>query len=290
MIKDMRNTLLGVIVAGILLSISCANKTGTHGYDSPTGYNLNKPVKYYMPDGLLEISGIAFNNGKSDSVYAEQDEDGNIYYLKLGDKQVSYSKFGKKGDYEDIAICHKQVIMLRSDGVLFTFPFSQVRNKEIPGVQKLEGLLPDGEYEGMHTDDKSGLVYVLCKHCADDNTTKSSSGTILALQADGTLKQSGSFSVDVKTIEKITGKKKVNFHPSALTQNSKTGEWYILSSVNKMLVVADSNWSVKAVYSLDPAIFNQPEGMAFDNQYNLYISNEGSKTSAGNIFKFNYTK
>jgi len=290
MIRDIRNTLMGVIVAGMLLSISCTGKTGTQGYDSPKGYNLNKPVKYYMPDGLLEISGIAFSNGKSDSVYAEQDEDGNIYYLKLGDKQVNYSKFGKKGDYEDIAICHKQVIMLRSDGVLFTFPFSQVRNKEIPDVQKLEGLLPDGEYEGMHADEQNGLVYILCKHCTDDNITKSSSGTILALQADGTLKQSGSFSVDVKTIEKITGKKKVNFHPSALTKNSKTNEWYILSSVNKMLVVADSNWKVKAVYSLDPAIFNQPEGIAFDNQYNLYISNEGGKTSAGNILKFNYTK
>ncbi|WP_439697597.1 SdiA-regulated domain-containing protein [Mucilaginibacter sp. AW1-7] len=290
MIKDMRNTLMAVIVAGILLSISCASKTGTQGYDSPTGYNLNKPVKYYMPDGLLEISGIAFNNGKSDSVYAEQDEDGNIYYLKLGDKQVNYSKFGKKGDYEDIAICHNQVIMLRSDGVLFTFPFGQVRNKEIPGVQKLEGLLPEGEYEGMYADEKNGLVYLLCKHCTDDKTTKSSSGYILALQADGALKQSGSFNVDVKTIEKLTGKKKISFHPSALTKNSKTNEWYILSSFNKLLVVADNNWNVKAVYSLDPAIFNQPEGITFDNKYNLYISNEGSKTAAGNILKFNYSK
>lgn len=286
----MHNKMMSIIAAAILLSISCANKTGTPGYDSPKGYNLNKPVKYYMPDGLLEISGIAFNNGKSDSVYAEQDEDGNIYYLKPGDKQANYSKFGKKGDYEDIAICHNQIIMLRSDGVLYTFPFSQVRNKEVPDVQKLEGLLPQGEYEGMYADEKRGLVYLLCKHCADDKTTKSSSGYILALQADGTFKQSSGFSVNVKTIEQVTGRKKISFHPSALTKNNNTNEWYILSSVNKMLVVTDSNWNVKAVYPLDPAIYNQPEGIAFDAQYNLYISNEGSKTAAGNILKFNYSK
>jgi hypothetical protein len=278
-----------LVSAGILMVISCANKSDKTS-TSPKGYNLNKPIKYYMPDDLLEISGLAFNNGRADSVYAEQDEEGKIFYFKLGDKQVNYSRFAKKGDYEDIAICHKQVIILRSDGVLFTFPLSKVRTKEIASVQKLEGLLPAGEYEGMYADEKTGLLYILCKHCADDKTSKSGSGYILALQADGTLKQSGGFSVNVKSIAQLTGEKKISFHPSALAKNINTNEWYILSSVNKLLVVADANWNVKAVHPLNPSLFNQPEGMAFDAQHNLYISNEGSKTGAGNILKFNYTK
>ncbi len=282
--------ILVLACAGILSGVSCTNKSGSKGGANPKGYDLNKPVKYYMPDELLEVSGIAFNNGKSDSIYAEQDEDGRIFYLKLGDKQAKWGKFGKKGDYEDIAICHKQVIMLRSDGVLFTFPLSQARNTEIAGVQKLEGLLPAGEYEGMHADEKTGLLYVLCKHCADDKTTKTSSGYILALQPDGSLKQSGNFSVNVKAIEKLTGEKKISFHPSALAKNINTNEWYILSSVNKMLVVADVNWNITAVYPLSPSVYNQPEGIAFDAHYNLYISNEGSKVSAGNVLKFTYTR
>lgn len=278
------------VSAAVLSGISCADKAKSAFGGSPKGYNLNKPVKYYMPDDLLEISGIAFKNGKSDSVYAEQDEDGKVYYFKLGEKQVNYTNFGKTGDYEDIAICRNQVIVLRSDGILFTFPFSQVRNKDAANVQKLNSLLPTGEYEGMYADEKTGLVYVLCKHCADDKTSKNSSGYILALQANGTLKQSGAFNVDVTAIQKLTDKKKISFHPSALTKNNNTNEWYILSSVNKILVVADINWKVKAVYPLDPSIYNQPEGMAFDAQYNLYISNEGGKLSEGNVLKFNYTK
>ncbi len=286
--KAMRYITVLFISVGIVSVISCAEKAENSEGVSPKGYDLTKPVKYNMPDALTEISGIAFNQGKPDMIFAEQDEDGNVYSFKLGDKQVTTSKVGKKGDYEDLAICHNQVILLRSDGVLFSFPFTEVRKPEITNVKKIQDILPTGEYEGLYADEKSGLLYVLCKHCADDRTTKTSSVYVLALQADGTVKQSGGFSINIKEIEKITGKKRISFHPSALTKNTVTNEWYILSSANKMLVVADASWKVKTVYPLDPALFNQPEGIAFDNQHNLYISNEGDKVSPGNVLKFNY--
>ncbi|WP_426588808.1 SdiA-regulated domain-containing protein [Mucilaginibacter sp. R-33] len=276
-------------VAVVFLIISCKNKEKAIPA-SPTGYDLNNPVKYKMPEDLTEISGFAFHNGKNDSVYAEQDEEGFLFNLKLGDKNANYTKFGKSGDYEDVAICREQVIMLKSDGTLFTFPFSQVRSKEAANVQKIKGELPEGEFEAICADEKTGLVYVLCKHCADEKTSKSSSGYILKLQADGTLKQTGIFVIDVKEIERLANKKRVPFRPSAMAKNTFTNEWYILSSVNKMLVVADVNWKVKNVYPLSVTIFGQPEGMAFDNQRNLYISNEGDQLSAGNILKFSYKK
>ncbi|WPV02440.1 SdiA-regulated domain-containing protein [Mucilaginibacter sp. cycad4] len=275
--------------AAVFLAISCKNKEKAIPL-SPPGYDLNKPVKYKMPDDLTEISGFAFHNGKNDSVYAQQDEEGFLFNLKPGDKKANYTKFAKSGDYEDVAIYREQVIMLKSDGTLFTFPFSQVRTKEVTSVQKTKGELPEGEYEAIYADEKSGLVYVLCKHCAEEKTSKSSSGYIMKLQPDGILKQSGSFMIDVKEIERLTNKKRVPFRPSALAKNTFTNEWYVLSSVNKMLVVTDANWRVKNVYPLSVTIFGQPEGMAFDNQRNLYISNEGDQLSAGNILKFSFKK
>lgn len=282
--------LMGMLTAAaVFLAISCKNKEKAIPL-SPPGYDLNQPIKYKMPDDLTEISGFAFHNGKNDSVYAQQDEEGFLFNLKLGDKKANYTKFAKSGDYEDVAICREQVIMLKSDGTLFTFPFGQVRTKEVTNVQKTKGELPEGEFEAMCADEKTGLVYVLCKHCADEKTSKSSSGYILKLQPDGILKQSGSFMIDVKEIERLANKKRVPFRPSALAKNTFTNEWYVLSSVNKMLVVIDANWSVKNVYPLSVTIFGQPEGMAFDNQRNLYISNEGDQLSAGNILKFSFKK
>jgi len=267
-----------------LAFLSCAAKE--NDFKTPPGYDLNKPQRFTVPDELNEISGIGFYRGRSDTLYAEQDEDGELFYLHLGDKKASHVKFGKKGDYEDIAILNEQVILLRSDGTLFSFSFNEIHQGEIMGAKEWNGLLPGGEFEGLCGDGQSKRLYVLCKHCSNDETTKDITVYMVQLQPDGNITQNGSASISVKAIEKLTNEKKFKFHPSALARNQKTGLWYILSAVNKMLVVAGNDWNVKEVYPLNPAIFRQPEGIAFDNENNLYISNEGDDVSKGNVLKF----
>jgi uncharacterized protein YjiK len=271
----------------MLSGISCINKKT---YTSPAGYDLTMPVKYNMPEKLTEISGIAFRNGEKDSIYAEEDEKGRVYYFKLGDKEIKHSEFGKAGDYEDIAMLGNQVIMLRSDGVLFVFPFNQLINSPISSVQKLDDVLPQGEYEGLYGDEKTNRLYALCKHCSNEKTSRVCGIYSFTLAADGTVKKSGEFAINVQDIEAKTGQEKISFHPSALAKNQQTNEWYVLSSVNKMLVVTGSDWKVKAVYPLNPGVFRQPEGIAFDGENNLYISNEGDKITPGNVLKFSYKK
>ncbi len=259
-------------------------------YKSPAGYDLTKPVKYTMPDTLHEISGIAFKQGDAGMLYAEEDEHGRVYYLHLGDKTAKYTAFKPKGDFEDMAICGQQVVILQSKGALYTVPLSEIGKPQTNNVQKWEDILPEGEYEGLYADEKAQQVYVLCKHCGVDKTSKTNSGFIFDLAADGSVKKSGDFMINVKHIEDISGQDKVRFHPSGLSRNPVTGDWWILSSVNKMIVVADAKWKVREVYTLNPALFTQPEGITFDNQNNLYISNEGGDITAGNVLKFPYQK
>ncbi|MBC7399421.1 MAG: SdiA-regulated family protein, partial [Mucilaginibacter sp.] len=205
-------------------------------------------------------------------------------------KTPGYSKFGKSGDYEDIAILNDQVVLLRSDGVFFTFQFNEVRSGEIANVQKQDKILPQGEYEGIYADEKTNQLYALCKHCDVDNTKKSCTGYIFKMDGKGTVKQSGQFSINVKDIEAQSGQKKSAFRPSAIAKNQGTNEWYILSSVNKLIVVTDAAFKVKGVYPINPSLFIQPEGIAFDNQNNLYISNEGDKVTPGTVLKFIHKK
>jgi hypothetical protein len=277
--------IFNVLLMG-MISSSCS-QTKTKGGKSPAGYDLSNPVKYEMPAELLEISGIAFNNGDNSVIYAEQDEDGHIFYFKPGDKQVSHAKFAKHGDYEDVAVLGKTAVILRSDGVLFSFPLSELKRGQISSVKEFSNLLPAGEYEGLHADE-TGRLYVLCKQCADDKHDEQCSGYILNIGAGGTVTNAGDFSIDVRKIAALANKKKLKFHPSALAKNPLTKQWYILSSVNKMLVITDERWNVLQGYPL-PSGFLQPEGMAFDKQGNLYISNEGDKMSNGNILMFKYT-
>ncbi len=271
------------------LAISCVSQ-GNKVVANPPGYDLTKPQKYSMPDILQEISGIAFNKGDNTFVYAQQDEDGKLFKLPLGTKDETKTKFAGKGDYEDVTIINNWVILLKSNGDLFSFPLSETKNAETTNVKESIGLVPKGEYEGMFADEASGQVYLLCKNCKQDKGSKFTSGSILTFQKDGSLTPKGSFKIDASKMDNLSGKKKGTFHPSALAINPLTKEWYVVSSVNKALVILDAKWQVKNVYHLNSNTFNQPEGIAFDKNGNLYISNEGSETQVGNILRFDYKK
>ena len=263
---------------------------------SPPGYDLSAPKKFVLNDVLHEISGIVFLRGNPDTMYAIEDEDGKLFYFHLGDGKYPYWKFGKRGDYEDVAILdHKEFVVLRSDGDLFVFPIDRKRMEKDSAKSKkseqeltrvYEHILPAGEYEGLYADEGGKLV-ALCKDCANDDQRDTVSGYVLQYNAGHELAITGHFLVAVDPSMLKSGHKKVRFHPSALARHPETKEWYILSSVNKALLVLDDRWKLKRTYPLDPVLFKQPEGLAFDGKGNMYISNEGAGGNA-NVLFFTY--
>ena len=278
----------------LLVLIACSEqqqkeKLRTARHPVVQQYDFSKPQIYQLPELLNEISGIAFHKGNPDTVYAQQDEAGKLFRFRLGDNEIMATKFAGKGDYEDLQLCNDQAIVMRSDGVLYTFPFNELQNKDADGVKEYQHLLPRSEYEGMYADNTTNQLYILCKHC-NEKLSKTNTGYILSTGAYGSIEQTGNFTINVKEIAAKAGDKKINFEPSALAKNERTGEWFILSSINKMLLITDSNWNVKAVYKLDVSVFNQPEGIAFDTAGNLYISNEKGSISSATIVKLHYQK
>jgi hypothetical protein len=277
------NKHMALLVWMVMSLVACISSTNEA--PSPPHYDLSKPEKFFMPASLLEISGIAFHEGNNDTVYAIQDEEGRLFRLAWQEKKQYNVKFGKKGDYEDVAILKDKVIVLKSNGVLYSIPFNERTYPEAEDVHELKHALPEGdEYEGIYADDVSGKIYVLCKNCMADNSKRAVTGYIL--EGADSLSHTDRFTIDVSQIKAIEGKVKRGFRPSGLAQNPITKEWFIISAVNKFLVVTDSNWQVKEVYALNGNTFNQPEGIAFDKNGNLYISNEGDDLAEGNILKF----
>ncbi len=252
-------------------------------YENPDGYDLNSPEKFFLSESLLEISGIAFHRDNLDSVWGVTDERGRIYGFRLGKKKTQPFKFGPQGDYEDMAIVQDKVFVLRSDGTLFA-AFLDTDKKKSEEVMEYADMLPKGEYEGLHIDERNRL-YILCKSCRKEDHY-SLKGYIVQIK-NNTPVQIGTFSIDSADIySRVDHKKK--FRPSGLAQHRLTKDWYVISSVNKMLLIADSAWKVKDVYPLNPSVFRQPEGIVFDTDHNLYISNEGDETRNPNILKFDF--
>jgi hypothetical protein len=276
-----------ILIFSLITATACSQTEEKKPMESPVGYNFNNPTIYKMPEELLEISGIAFRPGKKDTMYAIQDEEGKFFYWKNGNpKTLASSYFGDDGDYEDVAITNIYSFVLRSDGTLFQFPLNEIRQDKIRSSKIWEDLLPAGEYESLYADVEKNELYVLCKNCGADKKQESVSGYVLGISGTGSLELKRNFKMDTRDVSPSESQKKNKLRPSAFTFNKRTNEWFIVSSVNKLLIIADAAWKVKQVVKLNPKLFPQPEGITFDIDNNLYISNEAGSTSAGTVLMF----
>ena len=281
------NMKIANLVCFVLVSCFAGCSTEPPG-GSPPGYDLGRPEKYVMSEDLHEISGIVFLGNSADTLCAIEDEDGRLFYFHPGERKFPSWKFGKKGDYEDVAILnHSELVVLRSDGSLFTFPLSFVQDGNRDRVQEYEHILPAGEYEGLYGDDSS--LVALCKNCKEDDQRDAASGYVLRHKDGQGLAITDHFTVDVSSVKITSTRKKIKFHPSCLARHPITRDWYIISAVNKVMLILDDHWTVKASYPLNIYLFKQPEGLAFDLKGNMYISNEGDEGDA-NVLLFPYNQ
>ena len=292
-------TLVTIIVFGTLASILMAcnpGKSKKEGGNPLTNtvtdnpqqqvipYRLSSGQRMSLPDDLLEISGITFLAGQDEVVYAIQDEQGLLYNYNLITQKLTFNPFGKDDDYEDIASSNTHLFILKSNGTVFSFPITEKEN--IKTITEQRDIVPKGEYEGLFVDKKNNQAYILCKECKTDKKQAQTTGYIFAIDSGGKLRPSGEFAIQMDDLKRFDPKIKKTFKPSALAKKMDSGDWYILSSVDKVLVIADDNFRIKSVVALDSKLFPQPEGIAFDSAGNLYISSEAGNQDKGLIYKF----
>ena len=79
-----------------------------------------------------------------------------------------------------------------------------------------------------------------------------------------------------------------NLSPSAIAIHPISGEIFIASSRGKVLLVLSPKGEILHIEKLDKKVHPQPEGICFDDDGTLYISNEKKKENRAKIYKFNY--
>lgn len=249
-------------------------------------YNFNDPSVLILNDALQEISGIYFY-AKDTSVFAIADEEDYLFKIHLNNNVTQKWKFGKYNDYEDLYLLENTFYILESSGSIHTLNFSQNGDTIYEGKNDLshhEGL----EFESLYYDDQLKLLVMICKDCDND---KNGFSTAWAFDPNSKVYERDIFKIDVKSIAKRTGKKKIKFKPSAAAINPETGDIWILSAVNQLIAVTDREGNFKDAYTLDPRIFTQPEGIAFTPWGDLIISDEaGDKYGKGNLLIFKKKK
>jgi uncharacterized protein YjiK len=284
-----RNSFLVLYFLLNVLSFQACSVRSKEAYQSPKGYDLKNPEILYLNDALFEISGICFYP-KDSSVFAITDENGYLYKIHLTKNFLTQRwYFDKNLDYEDLFYKDKIFYVLASSGDIHALKFSdkgdtittQTTVFDPPGKKK-------HEFESLYYDPQKEAFILLCKKCENDNKNEVSAWAYRPADAGFT---PSAFTINTDVIAKKAGLKKLKFEPSAATINPLTGDLWILSSVNGLLVVSDRNGNCKEAYSLDPAIFTQPEGITFSPGGDLIISNEaGNKYSTASLLIFKRKK
>lgn len=263
----------------LMLVVSCRGKKE---YKNPPGYDLHKPSIVYLPSALDEVSGIYYYP-KDNSVFLESDEQGSLYKLNLAKpKQVREWKFGKKHDYEDLFLLDSTFYMLCSNGDLTLLNFN---NKD--QLVKRQFTFPYGnkqEFESLYLDDNTKKLNFVCKTCKGEDKEN-----VAVYTFDPQTQMYGrGFTINAKPVHSVITDNAGKLKVSAANINPVTHELFMLSSVNKLLMIADKNGNIKAAYQLNPSLFKQPEGLCFRSNGDMFITNESGGAGTGTILFFPY--
>jgi hypothetical protein len=270
------------VIAVIVSVIACGLRTKKEPVVSPPGYDFSKPVKILVNEDLDEISGIRFMEADS-SIIAINDEEGRLYKINMKGKQLGKAfKFAKKSDFEDLCFDGTYWYMIKSNGEI-----TRVSNAFTDSFQSKTFQFPEQgwEFETILFDKGKNKIVALSKV-----PLQFREGRIPAFILDTTgnkFDYDPYYSIDTASITKALGKKKSECKPTAAAFHPLTGELYVLS-VNDRLLVTMKEGTVAAAYKLDKTMFRQPEGISFMPNGDLLISNEAQE-STGNILRFEYS-
>lgn len=246
-----------------------SQKERDNEYKNTETYNFAEPKIIKLPPALDEISGIAYY-AKDTSVFAIIDEYGILFKIPLmRPSDIMEWNFDKPRDFEDIVLRDSVFYVLVSNGDIDILKFKggniRIDKIDFPNASKKAN-----EFESLYFDSALNRLILMCKNCEADKKDKISSYSL----NDSTNVYEDFTPLETAAIFEKKGVKKESIRPSAAAINPITKELYIISSINKLIIISNARGAITEVIHLNPKIYKQPEGMCFTPDGDLIISNE----------------
>ena len=268
-------------------------------------YDIKNPDrKVNLPSELVEISALAYNVADQ-TLLAVNDEKGRVYNLNAKDGSIIKKiKFAGAGDYEGVEMTGNTIYVLKANGRILPIDTQSWKT----GAAYKTPLTTSNDVEGLGYDPLQNALILACKGAGalkKKSKLKNTKAFYAFDLAEKKLVEKPKFVITDKALEKFLDQKEkaldglskkakkklenriTSFSPSAIAKHPKSGHYYILSSVGKLLVVCNEKGGILSVQFLDKKQFIQPEGICFSPDGTMYISNEG-KSLVANFLVFSY--
>lgn len=264
--------------------ISCNNTKEPERVISPPGYDFQKPLVVKLPLELDEISGLAYY-APGKSIFAISDEKGKLFKITpFPTLVVNLWRFATKADFEDIVLIDSTFYVLQSNGRLNKVEF--VTNDTISNNEVDFPIDNQMEFEAMFYNPVTKQLELVCKKCHGE---KKKFLNIYTFDTEKNAFSDSTIAFDISDIFEES-EKKFDLRVSGAAVHPLTGDIYMVSAINKLLIILNKDHKVKASYPLNPGMFKQPEGITFADNGTLIISNEAADAGAANLLIFSYKK
>jgi len=276
----MRPVFFVVFFVNVFIYVSCGQLKGKSFVPSVPGYDESGRKIVVLKKPLREISGIDYT--PSGKLVAINDEAGKIFLVDPATGGFEVFEFGEKGDYEDVVVAGDYFYVLRSDGHIFQVNVSN--HKQVDEFENDFGK--HTEFESLYYDKTLEQLVLICKECGKH------SSSVNAYRFDLNTKKFVPgiyFTIEWKEIRRMAKNNQIECKPSAAAINPVTNKLFIIASVGKVLLQCSRQGVLERVYAINSYHFQQPEGITFAPNGDMYISNEGAPAK-GSILFFPYSK
>ncbi|MDF2186963.1 hypothetical protein [Paraflavitalea sp. CAU 1676] len=263
----------------LVTSFQACSRQGKSFVPPIPGYSTTNKQVIVLDKELLEISGMFYL--PDTRIAAINDEDGKIFMINSSTGDYTVTKFGRKRDYEDIAMVGDYYYVLESNGNIHRVPAATANSEEefeFPRDKKIE-------FESLYYDPNLRQLVLVSK---EQRETKK--GVITYTFSPDSLQFSDQILYEIRRKEIHAHLKDNNaqFKPSAAAIHPKLNKLFIVASVGKAILQTTLDGKIEGAWQMNPDQFPQPEGICFAPNGDMFISNEGVDGKA-TILKFPYT-
>jgi uncharacterized protein YjiK len=291
MIKKLIQTECLLCWLSIVCALTLLSGCDLQSYNSPSGYDLERPQKSELGKVLNEISGISYNANDS-SLLAISDSKKKVFEISLSRQRLrDYTKdiISPDQDIEDIVNMESALYLLSSKGLIYEVPLSP-GNDTMSVLQHPFWSNDKNDFETMYYDNEANGLIILCKSCEADKGKQRRSAYRFDLQTKQ-FDTTAYYSISTNEVKSMLKDEDAKFDPSAGRLHPVNNKLYILSSAGQILVIADKKGKPLETFRLNPDDHPQAEGIAFAPNGDMYITNEGKYGSPTlQIFRFQQAK
>lgn len=297
----MKNHLSLLLITTLFIFSTC--KTGPMKKALVEGYDFQYPdATFVLPAILQEISGVTCID--SSTLASIQDELGIIFFYDLTKRRISRQvEFSINGDYEGIARVIDTIYVLRSDGTIFEI--CDFRSARASMTSYSTNILSK-DNEGLCYDRENNRLLIACKEITGKGALSKDKRYVFAFDLKlKSLTEEPAYSFDINQMREYAVNKNIDlplviekkgspakpelkFQPSGIAVHPLTNKLYILSAADNLLFVYDRSGNINEMVKLNIGMFNQPEGITFMDNGDMFISNEGPGSGPGTLRRLNY--